>query len=249
MSVQSSPVSLIVGASGGLGRAISERLARSGASLLLTYRTERPEFAAHADALRVMGAEVRCCQLDLLDVASIESAVATAGPIRHLVYAAGPSIPQIYLSKTSQADWKAYVETEAAGFFNLVCSALPRLREGKGSFVATTSFAVGRVVPGDILSAAPKSMIEMLMRQVAKEEGRYGVRANCVAPGVINAGLGLKAQQTHYTPEVWEAQRKAVPLGRFGTAEEVAGAVSFLLSDEASYITGQTITVDGGASL
>jgi NAD(P)-dependent dehydrogenase (short-subunit alcohol dehydrogenase family) len=250
--VQSSSLNLIVGASGGLGRAISLRVARTGAPLLLTYRTKRVDFDEYVQALTAKGANVSCCWVDLLDPASIETAVTMAlncGAIKNVVYSAGPAIPQIYLSATSQADWQTYVETEARGFFNLLRCTLPHLRESRGSLVATTTFALGRVIPGDVLSAVPKSMIEMLVRHVAKEEGRFGVRANCVAPGVINAGLGLKAQQEYYTQTIWEAKRKAVPLQRFGTAEEVASAVNFLLSDEASYITGQTITVDGGFSL
>ena len=89
----------------------------------------------------------------------------------------------------------------------------------------------------------------MLGRAIAKEEGRYGVRANMVAPGIIDAGLGASFLKDLYTPEIWEAQRKRIALQRFGAAEEVAEAVAFLASDRARYITGQTLVVDGGLSL
>jgi NAD(P)-dependent dehydrogenase (short-subunit alcohol dehydrogenase family) len=89
----------------------------------------------------------------------------------------------------------------------------------------------------------------MLCRAVAREEGRYGIRANVVAPGIINAGLGEQFQQQLFSPEVWEGQRKRVPLRRFGEAEEIAEAVAFLASRRSAYITGQTLIVDGGLRL
>lgn len=103
--------------------------------------------------------------------------------------------------------------------------------------------------PGDALSSVPKAGIEALGRAVAKEEGRYGIRANMVAPGIIDAGLGADFLETLYTPEIWETQRKRIALQRFGSGEEIAEAVAFLASDRARYITGQTLIVDGGFSL
>ena len=86
----------------------------------------------------------------------------------------------------------------------------------------------------------------MLTRAVAREEGRYGIRANTVAPGIIDAGLGRSVQDKVFTPEIWEEQRRRVPLRRFGLASEVANAVAFLASSRSSYISGQTLAVDGG---
>lgn len=89
----------------------------------------------------------------------------------------------------------------------------------------------------------------MLCRAVAREEGRYGIRANVVAPGIINAGLGEQFQQKLFGPKVWEGQRNRVPLKRFGEAVEIAEAVVFLASKRSAYITGQTLIVDGGLRL
>jgi NAD(P)-dependent dehydrogenase (short-subunit alcohol dehydrogenase family) len=89
----------------------------------------------------------------------------------------------------------------------------------------------------------------MLCKAIAREEGRNGIRANTVAPGIINAGLGEQFQQSLFTPKIWDDQRRRVPLKRFGEAAEVADAVVYLASERASYVTGQTIVVDGGLRL
>jgi 2-hydroxycyclohexanecarboxyl-CoA dehydrogenase len=91
--------------------------------------------------------------------------------------------------------------------------------------------------------------MESLGRAIAKEEGRFAIRANMVAPGIIDAGLGSSFLETLYTPEIWDVQRKRIALQRFGSGEEIAEAVAFLASDRARYITGQTLIVDGGFSL
>lgn len=246
-------VTFVAGGSGGLGAAICAALAAKGRRVFFTYRTNREAADALADTLAGEGGDVSCGQVDLQSLPDVEHALNQAremGSIEAVVYAAGPSIPQQWFSRVSPDDWRRNVAGEIEGFFNLAYAALPRLREHPASsLVATTSFATRRVVPGDVLSAVPKAAIDMLIRQIAREEGRYGIRANCVSPGIIDAGLGLKAQQDHYTPEIWARQRKAVPLGNFGSAEAIAAAVLFLLSDAAAYVTGQTITVDGGMSV
>jgi NAD(P)-dependent dehydrogenase (short-subunit alcohol dehydrogenase family) len=245
----SGPVTFVAGGSGGLGSAICERLARDGRRLFLTYRSSAAQALALVDRLRAEGAEAACGQADLGSLDAVErafEAAAAFGRIDAIVYAAGPPIPQRWFSLVSPEDWQRHVLGELGGFFNLVHLALPLLRAGGGALAATTSVAPRRAIAGDVLSAVPKAGIEMLVRQIAREEGRYGIRANCVSPGIIDAGLGLRAQRDHYTPEIWDAQRRSVPLRRFGTARAVAGAVSYLLSDEADYVTGQTIIVDGG---
>lgn len=97
----------------------------------------------------------------------------------------------------------------------------------------------------DICSAAPKAAIEMQMRGLAKEEGRNGIRANCVGPGWVDAGLGQTVINNELTQEQVEHIRRTIPLRRIGRPEEIAEAVTFLLSSKASYITGQSLAVDG----
>jgi NAD(P)-dependent dehydrogenase (short-subunit alcohol dehydrogenase family) len=119
----------------------------------------------------------------------------------------------------------------------------------EGSLIALTAAATRRYPPRDSLSAVPKAAIEQLVVAVAKEEGRFGIRANCVAPGMIESGLGQRMLKRDYKPEVGEAFRRSVPLRRFGTAEEIAAVVSFLASPAAGYVSGQVIVVDGGWGL
>lgn len=89
----------------------------------------------------------------------------------------------------------------------------------------------------------------MLCRAVAREEGRYGIRANVVAPGIIEAGIGAKLMKDTFSPEIWQQQRKRVPLRDFGRTSDLAEAVAFLASERARYITGVTLIVDGGMHL
>ena len=167
-----------------------------------------------------------------------------------MVFAAGAKILQPYVADITAQEWDGVIQDELMGFTHLVREILPIFRrQGGGALVSVVSFATYHFPPGDALSAVPKAAIEMLGKAIAREEGRYGIRANAVAPGIINAGLGDEFQKTLFNPEIWRGQRNRVPLKRFGEADEVADAVAFLASDQARYITGQTIIVDGGLHL
>jgi NAD(P)-dependent dehydrogenase (short-subunit alcohol dehydrogenase family) len=169
-----------------------------------------------------------------------------APPIRGIVFAAGMDIAQPFVSQIDQDSWERVVNLELLGLARVIRLALPLLRRRGGVLVTVGSFGTHRFPPGDAISAVPKAAMEMLTRASAREEGRYGIRANTVAPGIIDEGLGKLVQERAFTKEIWDDQRRRVPLRRFGAAAEVADAVAFLASDRASYITGQTILVDGG---
>jgi NAD(P)-dependent dehydrogenase (short-subunit alcohol dehydrogenase family) len=191
----------------------------------------------------VAGARVEPMPLE--DAAAVRAVVDAAAPAV-VVYAAGPAIGQPYLSNVGVDEWRAAVDAEVHGFFHLVSASLPHLRRARGALVALTSAGLLRTPPRDVLSVAPKAAIAALVAAVAREEGRFGVRANCVAPGVIEAGMFLRLRETAYDAATLEAMRRNTPLGRFGTAEDVAEAVAFLAS--ARFVTGQTLAVDGGYS-
>lgn len=247
------PMVVVTGGSGALGAAACERLAADGHGIVLTYRSRQQEAEALAERLGGEGCRVFARRLDLGDreaIGRVLDEAAGAGRLAGIVHAAGPAIPQTWFSKVTSDQWSGLVAAEIQAFFNLLHLALPRLRDsGGGSIVAVTSAGAARVIPGDALSAVPKAAIEMLIRQVAREEGRFKIRANCVAPGIIDAGLGRAAQRDHYTPQLWESQRAALPLRRFGSAASVAEAIAWLVSDRADYVTGQTLIVDGGMTV
>jgi NAD(P)-dependent dehydrogenase (short-subunit alcohol dehydrogenase family) len=142
------------------------------------------------------------------------------------------------------------MEWDANGFFHVAHAALPHLRKSQGSIVFVSSAGLKRFPPGDVLSVAPKGAIEALLRGIAREEGRYGVRANSVAVGVVDAGMFPKLVERGELSQEWiDAAMRNTPLRRFATPSEIADAVVFLASEQARYITGQTLFVDGGYTL
>lgn len=244
---------LVLGGAGGLGAGCVRALAREWPSVAFSYRTGREEAQKLAESLPE-GCRAYPFACDVTSATSVESAIAdvveACGPIGAAVFAVGCPIEQPYISQITEAQWRDVFETETLGFTRMLSVILPLFRaQGSGSIVAVTSMANTRVVVGDTISAAPKAAIEALCRGVAKEEGRFGIRANIVAPGAMNAGLGAHYIAERLTPEFWEGFRKSIPLRRFGSAEDIGEAVAFFAADRSSYFTGQSLIADGGYTL
>tara|TARA_R110000868_G_scaffold9783_26_gene48098 strand:+ start:630 stop:1385 length:756 start_codon:yes stop_codon:yes gene_type:complete len=244
----------VVGGTGGLGGIICRRLADEWDGVAIGYRSSADKARAVIDTLRGGQDRAIAVHADLSDMASIQSGFADVkarfGAIGTVIFASGVDIAQPFVSQIGEDQWRQVIEVELIGFTRIVAAALPHFRvQGFGNFVSVVSVANYCFPPGDALSSVPKAGIEALGRAIAKEEGRYGIRANMVAPGIINAGLGAEFLTTLYTPAIWEAQRKRIALQRFGDGEDIAQAVAFLASERARYITGQTLIVDGGFSL
>lgn len=243
---------LVLGGTGGLGSAIVRRLATDWEHVDFSYRSN--EAKAKALTVELGGqADVAAHRLDIADeqmlAEVVRSAHARSGALRAVVFSSGVHIPQIHVSKLQPDQWHEVVQAELMGFIALVRQVLPVLRETRGCIVNIGSVAPHWFVVGDALSAVPKAGSETLCRAVAKEEGRFGVRANTVAPGIMEVGIGGKLMEEIYSDAIWEQSKKSTPLRRFGTGEDVAGITAFLCSGEASFITGQTIIADGGLSL
>jgi NAD(P)-dependent dehydrogenase (short-subunit alcohol dehydrogenase family) len=251
--VQTGAAACVIGGTGGLGSAICRKLATEWRGVFLSYHS-RADAALALEQELADQCESASARIDIRDPASVHAGLEVAlqrfGTLGSIVFASGASIRQPYVADITAGEWEDVFRTELMGFTHLVREAIPIFRsQGGGALVAVTSFATYSFPPGDAISAVPKAGIEMLCRAVAREEGRHGIRANAVAPGIINAGLGEQFQQTLFDPKVWEGQRNRVPLKRFGEGAEVAEAVAFLASQRSSYITGHTIVVDGGLRL
>lgn len=237
---------LVVGGTGGIGSAICRRLAGEWTRVAIGYRSDADGAAMLA---REIGAAVPV-SLDLRDATSIAAALAGLPDLACVVVASGHAIEQPRVADALPAQWREVIETELLGFATLVRQVLPVLRaRGGGVLVAVTSFANVHFPPGDALSSVPKAGMEALCRAVAKEEGPRGIRANCVAPAMVNAGLGALYQREMYDTATWERIRRRIPLGRFAESADVAEAVAFLASSRSAFVTGQTLVVDGGQSL
>jgi NAD(P)-dependent dehydrogenase (short-subunit alcohol dehydrogenase family) len=204
--------------------------------------------------MQSLGVATLALQLDLTDAQAANRAIlesaALFGGLRNVVYAAGPAFDMAYVSKITPEVWAQVFAVDVNGCFNLVNASLQLFkRQGGGTLLALSTCALHRPPKADVLSAAPKAAIDMLIKTIAKEEGRNGIRANTVELGFIDAGLAARHMEHTWTPEVVEGIKKETPLRRFGSAVDVAKAAAFLCSDEASFITGQSLAVDGGFSL
>ena len=244
---------VVIGGSGGIGAAICTRLADHGCDVALTYRNNREKAESVAAAVNAAGRRSLTGAVDVTDYAAVErfmgEAAQSFGRVHTVIFATGADISMTYTSQIDLDEWRRTIDGELTGFLHVLKAGLPYLRSGGGgSIVAVTTAGIDRHPPKDILSVAPKAGVEALVRGIAREEGRYGIRANSVALGVIDAGLFHRLEQ-RLTPEFVEAMKGNTALKRFGTAREAADAAVFLASSVSGFITGHRLVVDGGYSI
>jgi gluconate 5-dehydrogenase len=235
-------VCVVTGAGRGIGRGIAESLARYGATVVLSGRTA----ATLADAAAAIGAAASTQVADVTreaDVIALRDAVlARHGRIDVLVNNAGIDPVWRGIEKTSLADWQAIIDTNLTGTF-LCCKYLGSAI-GQGGSVINVSSIAGRVgVTRSVPYCASKGGVELLTKALALDWAKRGVRVNCLAPGYVDTDLthALLSHEVHGKPFL-----DHIPLGRFGTPREMGGAVVFLASDASTYMTGQSLVVDGG---
>ena len=247
-------VALVTGGSGAIGAAVTKMLAARGSTVAFTYLSNK-EAAGELEAeASEQGWKMVGRQLDLRDVdataAMLTELEERFGGIHTVVYASGPFVQLDYLSNVTPQQFREQLEADAVAFFNLVQPAILRLRRTRGSIVAVATTALSRAIVRDGLSAGPKGAVEGVVRTLALEEGRYGIRANVVGVGVTDVGMAADLIESGSFGEAGLAEATArIPLRHFGTADDLAEAVCFLASDRARFITGQTLNVDGGYSV
>ena len=245
---------VVIGGSGGIGRAIAVQLAGRGSDVAFSYFKGTARANETASLVRSAGQEVHVGKVDLREEVEVRRFVDEAaehfGGVHTAVYAAGPYIPMRFISQQPASAFREVMEHDTFGCFNLIQAVLPHLRTAKGSFTALVTPAIRRYATRDILSAAPKAAIEALVKGLAAEEGRFGVRANAVGVGVITDGLyHALVESGDFDQRFLDASRQVMALKRLGTADEVAEGVVFLASSRARWITGQTLMIDGGYAL
>jgi 3-oxoacyl-[acyl-carrier protein] reductase len=230
---------LVTGASRGIGRAIAGELARAGASVVVSYRTGADECEAVA---REIGA--RAVQADVSDPESAAALVEEAGELDVLVNNAGVTRDGL-LVRMSDEDWRTVIDTNLSSCF-YTCRAVARgmMRKRAGAIVNISSIVGLHGNLGQTNYAASKAGIIGFTKALARELGSRNVRANVVVPGYV------KSRLTDVLPEeATGAMLQNTPLGRLGDPEDVAGAVRFLCSEEAAFVTGAVLLVDGGLGM
>ena len=238
---------IVTGASTGIGRAIAVALSRAGADVAIHYGSSRKEADETARAVESHGRRAVLVQADFRDPTAagkaVEAAVQALGaPIDILVNNAGSLVGRSAVEEMDAELWQEVIALNLSSVFFATKAALPYL--GDGARIVNVSSVAARHGggPGAFAYAAAKGGVMTLTRGLAKELASRNIRVNAIAPGVIETPFHDKFS----TPEQLETFRKGIPLGRLGTSEECAGAVLYLVSPLASYVTGQSIDINGG---
>lgn len=243
---------IVTGASSGIGRATARRFGRAGASVLLVGRdaTALTEVVPEVEA---EGGKAAVCQADVTEASAPQRIVATAveklGGLTTLVNAAG-IIGSGNIESTTDEAWDTMMDINARAPFRLMRAAMPALTESKGSVVNVSSVTGLRSFPGVLAYCVSKSAIDQLTRCAALEMAAKGVRINAVNPGVVVSNLHRRGgmNEENYAAFLTRS-RETHPLGRPGEPTEIADLIFFLASDAAQWITGETVSIDGGRHL
>jgi 3-oxoacyl-[acyl-carrier protein] reductase len=255
---QSTGCALVTGASRGIGAATARALAENGWAVGVNYRSDREGAETTAGSIQEAGGKAMALEADVADSASADEMLARLtdqlGPVLVLVNNAGMTADNLSM-RLSDEEWSRVIDVNLTGAFRLTRSALgPMMRQRFGRVINVSSVVGLRANPGQANYAASKAGLIAFTRTVAAEVARRGVTVNAVAPGLIETQLTSDftgADPPHHgsrsrAPSHQSALLDAIPARRTGSPEEVAAAIRFLASDQAAYITGAVLPVDGG---
>jgi meso-butanediol dehydrogenase / (S,S)-butanediol dehydrogenase / diacetyl reductase len=242
-------VALVTGAGHGIGRATAQQLAREGARVAV-FDLDAARADETAALLATEGGEGGAWAVDVSDPEAVAVAVSAVaahwGRIDILHSNAGVLLPGSALDQTL-ADWDRTFAVNVRAMFLVTRAVLPLMREAGGGAIVNTASTAGLLGEAGIAAyCASKGAVVNLTRQLAVDYARDGIRVNCICPGWIDSGFNDPILEGVSEEELAEAIERSVPMGRQGAPEEIAAAVAFLVSDDASYLTGRILAVDGG---
>jgi 2-hydroxycyclohexanecarboxyl-CoA dehydrogenase len=243
---------VVTGGAKGIGRSIGLRLARDGANIgILDIEKERADKTAQE--IRELGVKAISLECDVTDYEKVKQSVAQVheqcGSIDILINNTGIG-KSLFFVDTDQAMWERMISVNYKTFLNATHVCIPYMIEQKSGTIVSLGSDAGRIGnSGEVLYCGTKAAIMSSSKALARELARFNVRVNCVSPGPVQTDLLLGLHEAEKGKRIMEAVAKMIPMKRLGEPEDVADVVAFFVSDDARYLTGQVLSVDGGLTM